>query len=167
MTDAANPYGAGELEREIVLSRVIDAPKDLVYQAWVEPQRMFSWFGPRGFRCDVHEAGTVSAGAVWRFDMIGPDGQRYDNRMVFLKVMPNERLVLDHGHDKDNDPNRFQVTLSFDQQGNGKTVLTLRQLHPTRAQRDGGIGFGAVELGYQTLDKLSEYVLGHRSSTSA
>lgn len=161
MTDAANQYAGGELEREIVLSRVIDAPKDLVFRAWIEPKRMFSWFGPRGYRCEVHQESTASPGAVWRFDMIAPDGRRFGSRMLFLEVIPNERLVLDHGSDKDNDPNRFRMTVTFDQQADGKTVLTLRQLHPTRAQRDGGIGFGAVELGYQTLDKLSEHLREH------
>jgi uncharacterized protein YndB with AHSA1/START domain len=154
-------YASGELDREIVLSRVIDAPRDQVFRAWVEPKRMFQWFGPRGFRCEVHQDSEAKAGAVWRFDMIAPDGQRFDSRMVFLEVIPNERLVLDHGADKDDDPNRFRVTITFDQQSDGKTVLTLRQLHPSKAQRDGTIGFGAVELGYQTLDKMDEYLHGH------
>ncbi len=154
-------YADGELDREIVLSRVIDAPRDEVFRAWVEPERMFRWFGPRGFRCEVHQAGEAKAGAVWRFDMIAPDGHRFDSRMVYLEVVPNERLVLDHGADKDDDPNRFRMTITFDQQSDGKTVLTLRQLHPSKAQRDGTIGFGAVELGYQTLDKLDAYLHGH------
>lgn len=158
---AESAYASGELDREIVLSRVIDAPRDQVFRAWVEPQRMFQWFGPRGFRCEVRQDGEAKAGAVWRFAMIAPNGQRYDTRMVFLEVMPNERLVLDHGADKDDDPNRFRMTITFDQQSDGKTVLTLRQLHPSKAQRDGTIGFGAVELGYQTLDKLDGYVRGH------
>ncbi|MGB8014635.1 MAG: ATPase, partial [Pseudolabrys sp.] len=49
-------------------------------------------------------------------------------------------------------------TITFDEQSDGKTVITLRQLHPTKAQRDAGIGFGAVEFGYQTLDKLAQHV---------
>ncbi len=93
--------------------------------------------------------------------MIAPGGKRYDNRMVFLEVTPGERLVLDHGKDIDDDPHRFRVTVTGDQQSDGKTVITLRQLHPSKAQRDGGIGFGAVELGYQTLDKLEGYLHGH------
>ena len=153
---AKSAYANGELDREIVLSRVIDAPRDQVFRAWVESKRMFQWFGPRGFRCEVHQDSEAKAGAVWRFDMIAPNGQRFDNRMVFLEVMPNERLVLDHGSDKDDDPNRFRGTITFGQQSDGKTVLTLRQL-----QRDGTIGFGAVELGYQTLDKMDEYLHGH------
>jgi uncharacterized protein YndB with AHSA1/START domain len=159
--DARAAYTNGELDREIVLSRVIDAPRERVFRAWVEPERMFQWFGPSGFRCEVHQASEAEVGAVWRFDMIAPDGRRYDNRMVFLEVTPFSRLVLDHGTDTDNDPTRFRVTLTFDAQSDGKTVLTLRQLHPTRAQRDGGIGFGAVELGYQTLDKLARSLQEH------
>ena len=159
MVDKA-AYANGEIDRELVLSRVIDAPIDQVFRAWVEPKRMFQWFGPRGFRCEVHQDSEARAGAVWRFDMIAPDGQRFENRMVFLEVMPNERLVYDHGADKDDDPNRFRVTITFDQQGNGKTVLTLRQLHPSKARRTWGIGIGAVELGYQTLDKMDAYLHG-------
>jgi uncharacterized protein YndB with AHSA1/START domain len=50
------------------------------------------------------------------------------------------------------------VTITFDEQSDGKCVLTMRQLHPTKEQRDAGIGFGAVELGYQTLDKLARHL---------
>ena len=156
----ASAYANGELDREIVLSRVIDAPRDQVFLAWVEPKRVFRWFGPRGFRCEVHQDCEAKAGAVWRFDMIAPNGQHFDNRMVFLEVTPNERLVLDHGSDMDDDPNLFRVTVTFDQQSDGKTVITLRQLHPSKAQRDGKIGCGAVELGHQTLAKLDEYLHG-------
>jgi uncharacterized protein YndB with AHSA1/START domain len=94
--------------------------------------------------------------------MRGPDGTVYSNRMVFLEVKYPERLVMDHGHDQDDDPTRFRVTITFDEQSNKKTVVTLRQLHPSRAQRDAGIGFGAVELGYQTLEKLAQHVAGLR-----
>lgn len=158
MASGTQSYANGQLEREIVLSRVIDAPRDLVYRAWIEPGRMFQWFGPKGYRCEVRQQGEARVGAVWRFDMIAPNGQRFDNRMTFLEIIPNEKLVLDHGSDKDDDPNRFHVTITFDQQSDGKTVLTLRQLHPSKTQRDATIGFGAVELGYQTLDKLAEYL---------
>ncbi len=151
-------YANGELEREIVLSRVINAPRELVFRAWTEPERIFQWFGPKGFRCEVRQQEAAKVGAVWRFDMIAPNGQRFDNRMTFLEIIPHERLVLDHGCDKDDDPNRFHVTITFDQQSDGKTVLTLRQFHPSKAQRDATIGFGAVELGNQTLDKLAEYL---------
>jgi uncharacterized protein YndB with AHSA1/START domain len=146
-----------ELEREIVLSRVFDAPRELVFRAWTEKGRIGEWFGPKGFVCTTHEM-DVKVGGRWRFDLVAPDGTRYDNRIDFLEVTPPERLVFDHGHDKDEDPARFRVTITFDEQSNRKTVVTLRQLHPTKALRDAKIGFGAVELGHQTLDKLAEYL---------
>ena len=153
-------YTDGEPDREIVLSRVISASRDRVYRAWTEPEMMFQWFGPRGFHCEVRQVSPAEVGTVWRFDMVAPDGHLFDNRMVFLEVIPNERIVLDHGRDKDEDPNRFRVTITFDEQSDGKTMLVLRQLHPSKAQRDHTIGFGAVELGNQTLEKLTEYLHG-------
>jgi uncharacterized protein YndB with AHSA1/START domain len=66
--------------------------------------------------------------------------------------------VFEHGADRDDDPERFLTTITFDQQDDGKTVITLRQLHPTTAQRRRTIGFGAVEIGYQTLDGLVRHL---------
>ncbi len=152
-----SPDGSWSLEREIVLSRVFDAPRALVFAAWSSEEHLTKWFGPKGFTTTTHEC-DVRQGGRWRFDMLAPDGKCYDNRVVFLEVKAPELLVFDHGHDKDDDPHRFRVTLTFDEQSDKKTVLTLRQLHPSRAQRDAGIGFGAVELGYQTLDKLAEHL---------
>lgn len=154
-------YAHGELDREIVLTRVINAPRERVFRAWSEPERMFQWFGPEGFRCELLQVSGLKVGAVWRFTMIAPNGQRYGNRMTFLDVLPSERLVFDHGSDQADDSHRFRVTLSFDSQSDGKTVLTLRQLHPSKAQRDNTIGFGAVELGFQTLAKLEKYLHEH------
>ena len=65
---------------------------------------------------------------------------------------------MDHGSDVDDDPGCFRVTITLDEQADGKTVLTLRQLHPSVEQRAAGIGFGAVELGLQTLDKLARHL---------
>jgi uncharacterized protein YndB with AHSA1/START domain len=145
------------LDREIVLTRVINAPRELVFRAWTDPEQIPKWFGPSGFVCTTHEI-DIRVGGRWRFDMRGPDGTMYPNRMVFLEIRSPEIIVMNHGHDVDDDPTRFRVTITFDEQKDKKTVLTLRQLHPTKAQRDAGIGFGAVELGMQTLDKLTEHV---------
>jgi uncharacterized protein YndB with AHSA1/START domain len=95
---------------------------------------------------------------VWRFDMVAPDGKVYDNRVTFLEIRSPDLLVFDHGADKDDDEARFRVTITFDAQSNGKTVLTLRQLHPTKELRQVKIGFGAVEIGNGTLDKLAEHL---------
>ena len=65
---------------------------------------------------------------------------------------------MNHGSGQDGDPNRFHVTITFDAQSNGKTVLTMRQLHPSAERRKAVIDFGAVEYGYQTLDKLARHL---------
>ena len=145
------------LDREIVLSRVINAPRDLVFSAWADPKHLSQWFGPAGFKIETKSM-DVRVGGTWRFDMIAPDGTRYTNRMHFRRIERPSLIEIDHGADQDDDAGMFRVTVTFDQQSDGKTVITLRQLHPTREQRDAGIGFGAVEFGYQTLDKLARHV---------
>ena len=152
------------LDREIVLSRVYEAPRELVFAAWTKEEHLTKWFGPKGFTTKTHEC-DVRIGGRWRFDMIAPDGKVFDNRMVFLEIKAPELLVFDHGSDKDDDEHRFRVTITFDEQSDklglgllGKTVVTMRQLHPTKEQRDAGIAFGAVEIGYTTMDKLAEHL---------
>jgi uncharacterized protein YndB with AHSA1/START domain len=73
-------------------------------------------------------------------------------------------IEFNHGAGKDNDPGMFRTAITFDEQSGGKTVIALRQLHPTKAQRDAGIGFGAVEFGYQTLEKLARHVAALNAS---
>lgn len=157
MADERSGEQAWALDREIVLSRVFDAPRDLVFRAWTEKEHFVKWFGPRGFTTTIHAA-DMRVGGLLRFDMRAPDGKVYDNRIAFLEIKRPELLVFDHGSDKDDDPGRFRVTITFDEQSDKKTVMTMRQLHPTKEQRAIKIGFGAVELGYQTLDKLAEHL---------
>lgn len=64
---------------------------------------------------------------------------------------------MDHGRDRDDDPGRFKMRVSFLQQPDGRTVVTLRQLHPSKEQRNAVLSFNAVELGFQTLDKMAAY----------
>jgi uncharacterized protein YndB with AHSA1/START domain len=145
------------LEREIVLTRVFDAPRALVFKAWTDEKHVSKWFGPKGYETTTHEM-DARVGGRWRFDMRAPDGTVYTNRIVYLEVKEPELLIFDHGTDKDDDQTKFRVTITFEEQSNKKTVVTMRQLHPTKAQRDAGIGFGAVELGQQTLDKLAAHL---------
>ena len=145
------------LDREIVLSRVINAPRTKVFEAWTRAEHLGLWFGPAGFTVETIEC-DVRVSGRWRFVMVAPDGTRFSNRMVFLEITPPERLVFDHGSDEDDCPKRFHVIITFDEQQDGKTVVTLRQLHPSKARRDAGVAFGAVEIGYGTLDKLADYL---------
>ena len=145
------------LDREIVLSRVIDAPRDVVFSAWADPKHLPNWFGPAGFQIETKEI-DIRVGGLWRFDLIAPDGQRWASRMEFRRLERPTLIELDHGGDLDDDPERFRSTITLDEQGDGKTVITMRQLLATRAQRDATIGFGAVEYGYQMLEKLARHV---------
>ncbi|MCA9611355.1 MAG: SRPBCC family protein [Myxococcales bacterium] len=159
MTDTRDEWA---LDREIVIMRVYDAPRDLVFEAWTNPEHIVRWFGPNGFEVTTHEI-DLRVGGRWRFDFLGPDGKHYGNRMVFERIERPTLIAFEHGSDVDDDPGRFRVTVTFDEQSNGKTVVTLRQLHPTAEQRTHVIGFGAVELGLQTLDKLGAHVAGMRT----
>jgi uncharacterized protein YndB with AHSA1/START domain len=154
---SADPRRTWALDREIVLSRVIAAPRERVFEAWTDPTQIVQWFGPDGFNVESLEC-DIRTGGRFRFNYTAPDGTIYDNRMVFLRVEAPRLIEIEHGSDKDDDPARFYVTVTFDAQSDGKTVLTMRQLHPTREQRDAGIGFGAVEFGYQTLGKLARHL---------
>ncbi|MEZ5179837.1 MAG: SRPBCC family protein [Acidimicrobiales bacterium] len=145
------------LDREIVLVRVLAASRDAVFAAWTDADAFCDWFGPEGFSCTVREMDPRPGGRA-RFDMVAPDGTVYTNRFDYLEVVPGERLVLDHGSDVDDDPDRFRVTITLDEQADGKTILTLRQLHPTAERRSVAIGFGAVELGLQTMAKLARHL---------
>ena len=145
------------LDRETVLSRVIDARRDIVFSAWTDPKHLPNWFGPAGFEIETKEI-DIRVGGLWRFDMIAPNGRRYTNRMQFRRIEPPTLIEIDHGTDDTDDPERYRMTVTFDEQSDGKTVITLRQLHPTKARRDATIGFGAVEYGYQTLEKLARHV---------
>ena len=161
MTDprnaAASPWRDWPLDREIVISRVIDAPRELVYAAWSDPHQIQEWFGPEGLAIETHEI-DLAPGGIWRFDMVGAGGLRYANRMRFLRMEPPALIEVEHGSDVDDDHGRFRMLVTFDEQANGKTVITLRQMHPSKALRAEKIGFGAVEYGGQTLAKLAAHV---------
>ena len=152
-----DPQASWDIAREIVLSRVIAAPRERVFAAFTDPKQVVQWFGPVGFKIETLEI-DIREGGRWRFIYTGPDGTRWDNRKVYTRIDPPYRIEMEHGSDKDNDPARFRVIITFDEQSDGKCVLTMRQLHPTAEQRKVGIGFGAVEFGYQTLDKLAKHL---------
>lgn len=157
-----HPIETWALDREVVIVKVYDHPRDKVFAAWMDPEALSAWFGPEGLSIETHEA-DIREGGSWRFDMVGSfEGktQRFENLMTFLEIVPNARIVMDHGTPAPNDPDRFRVTVTFDAQADGKTVLTLRQVHPSAERRQAVIGFGAVEYGLQTLSKLDAWLAG-------
>lgn len=143
-------------EREIVLTRRLDAPPARVFGAWTDPDQLPRWWGPRGFTTTTREI-DVRPGGLWRFVMHGPDGHDHYNRIDYTDLVEPERLVYVHGSDVDEDPARFDVTVTFEEEEGG-TRLTMRMRFPTVEQRNETLAFGAVELGHQTLDRLAEQV---------
>lgn len=152
-TDSANSVLEGE--REIVLSRTYDAPRELVWQAWTRPEHMARWWGPNGFTTVTSEM-EVRPGGVWRFVMHGPDGTDYQNLAEYIEVVEPELLVYNHG-DGENRERDFHVTVTFAEEG-GRTTVTSRMLLQSAEARAHVVGFGAVELGKQTFERLVEHL---------
>ena len=90
-----NPLATWALDREIVLSRVINAPRELVFSAWVDPPHLPQWFGPAGFRVETKSM-DIRVNGEWRFDMVAPDGKRYTNRMQFRCIERPHLIEFDH-----------------------------------------------------------------------
>jgi uncharacterized protein YndB with AHSA1/START domain len=154
---ASNSEATAASDREISIMRVVDAPREMVFEAWTDPQQVVQWWGPYGFTTTIHEM-DVRPGGVWRFVMHGPDGTDYDNHVVFDQVVKPEPLVYRHGGGEENDIKEFHVTVTFDEDDGGKTRLTLRLVAESPAERDRMVEFGALEGGKQTLERLAEYL---------
>ena len=155
-TEAPNSSASPTADREIVMSRTFAAPRELVWKAWTEPEHVQHWYGPRGFTITMLEM-DVRPGGRWRFIMHGPDGTDWPNRVEYVKVEKPELLVALHGSDIDDDPMAFEQIVRLTESG-GLTTVTNHIIFRTAEQRQASEGFGAVELGHQTLEKLEEYV---------
>src|SRR4051794_12623895 len=92
---AKNTEATATSDREIVATRVFDAPRELVFKAWTDPEHLAQWWGPTGFTNTFHEF-DLRPGGVWRFVMHGPDGVDYKNENVFVEIVKPERIVFDH-----------------------------------------------------------------------
>ncbi|MDY7232788.1 SRPBCC family protein [Hyalangium rubrum] len=152
----AVPNPSPTADRELSLSRLLDAPRELVFDAWTDPAHMTQWWGPNGFTTKVYQM-DVKPGGTCRFLLTGPDGTQYPSRFTYREVKRPERLMYRHGSDVDDDPNAFEVTVTFEAQGQ-KTLLTMRSVLPTVEACEHVKSFGAVELGHQTLAKLDAFV---------
>jgi uncharacterized protein YndB with AHSA1/START domain len=139
-------------DREILVTRVFDAPRALVFKLWTDPKHVAHWWGPNGFTITNYEM-DVRPGGVWRFVMHGPNGVDYQNKVVYREVLEPARLVYSHVSGP-----QFEMTVTFDEDG-GKTKLTARMLFESAALRDKTIKeFGAVEGLKQTLGRLGEHL---------
>jgi uncharacterized protein YndB with AHSA1/START domain len=153
-------------DREIVLTRILDAPRELVWQAITSPRHVVNWWGPIGFSITIEEM-DVRRGGVWKHTMHGPDGADYPGKSVFKEVVRPERLSYKHAGGKKGEPGaHFESTWTFEAQGE-KTKLTLRMVFDSAAARDLNVKtYKSIEGGNQTLDRLAGY-LPKISSTAA
>ncbi len=148
--------------RQIVISRLINAPRELVFDVFASKDHLENWWGPRGFRNTIHEL-NFKPGGVWRFTMHGPDGKDYPNKVVFDEIKRPERLTWAHGSDVPEgkeDAQAFDSEVTFEDRG-GKTLLTLRLTLATAAQRDETAKY-ALEGGNQHLDRFEEQLAIHQ-----
>src|ERR1044071_1331635 len=100
-------------ERELVISRLFDAPREMVWAAWTDPKQVVKWWGPNGFTTTIHEM-DVRPGGVMRHTMHGPDGTDYPNKSTFLEVKPPELLRYSHGGGKKGERGvAFEATWTF------------------------------------------------------
>jgi uncharacterized protein YndB with AHSA1/START domain len=143
-------------DREIVVSREIDGPREVVFEAFTDVASLSQWWGPDGFTTTTH-AFAFRPGGVWEFTMHGPDGTDYPNRIEWLEISPPERLVLRHG-ETEGDPNEFVSTVTIADHGE-RSEIVLHSLFPTKERRDEVVDrYGAIEGGRQTLGRLAEFV---------
>ena len=146
---AANERSEDEA-RTISATRVFDAPRELVFDAFTDAKHISNWWGPRGFTTTTHEM-DVRPGGTWRFVMHGPDGTDYDNEIVYLEVVRPERLVYTHGPAP-----IFDVTITFKEEGR-KTRMTMHSIFASAEMRDQvAEESGAIGGMHQMLDRLEE-----------
>jgi uncharacterized protein YndB with AHSA1/START domain len=143
-------------DREIVFTRLLDAPRELVFDVWTDPKHIANWWGPEGFTNTISEM-DVRPGGVWRFVMRGPDGTEYPNKIVYDEIVRPEHIMYEHGADGDDDAGNFSVMATFAEQ-DGKTHLTMRILFKTVEECNRKKAFGAIEGGNSTMDKLEAYL---------
>ncbi len=142
-------------DRTMVIERIIDAPIAAVWDAWTDPQALPAWWGPDGFSCRTKHI-DLRDGGEWVFDMIGPDGTIYPNhhKGIRHRLMEQIDYVLLWG---ENGPKHADASVRFEDL-DGRTRVTLSMAFATVEECETAKGFGAVELGLQTLGKLAAHV---------
>lgn len=144
------------LEPELVIERVFRAPRQLVWNAWVDPKQMIQWMGPRDYP-SVHLEGEIKVGGKWRGCLrhVG-DGQNLWQGGEYKEIVPPEKLVFTfYWEGDDGKPeNVMLITLTFAEQGANQTKMTMRQTgFRSIEQRDGHNGGWS-----STFDRLEEFL---------
>lgn len=141
-------------DREIVVTRVIDAPREIVFAAWTEREHAEKWWVPSG--TTTHEW-NAKPGGLWRYSQPGRDGAEYPFKVEFIEIAKPTRLVYDFGTDAENAPEPVRTTVTFEEQ-NGKTKVTLQLLFATAAEREKTVKYGGIVGAMQALENLADYL---------
>ena len=165
-SDSTNPSNtaaastANTANRELVITRIINAPREKLFKAWTDPELMKQWFTPKPW-ATVHVETEVRAGGSSLIVMRGPDGTEFPNRGVYLEVVPNERLVFTDAYTKAWEPSEkpfMTGVLTFEDAGGGKTKYTARVHHWTVADRETHEKMGFHQGWGKATDQLEELV---------
>jgi uncharacterized protein YndB with AHSA1/START domain len=139
---------------EIVLTRVFDAPRSMVFDAFTKPELLKHWFGPRGWSLVVCEV-DYRVGGTFRFVLRSPDGRDMGMRGVYREIAAPDRSV--HTESFDDFPGESVVTTVMVEDG-GKTTMTATILYPSQEVRDAVIKSGMEHGAAETYDKLAEHL---------
>lgn len=150
MTEKSDTDSGSVSDRELVTSRILDAPPERVFTAFSDPAHLARWWGPKGFTNTFQEF-DLRPGGHWRFVMHGPDGGNYQNDSVFVEVAPPHKVVFQHVSAP-----QFEMTITFEEQA-GKTRIGWRQRFDS-ADECQRIAKFAVEANEQNLDRLAAQV---------
>ena len=148
--------------RELTITRIFDAPRELVFKAWTDPKQLAKWWGPKGFTNPVCEANAKPGGAIW-IVMRAPDGTEYPMKGIFREIVEPERLVFVVTPVDLVGTSLIEAitTVTFAEQG-AKTRVTVH----ARAVALVAIGvrmIEGIEAGWsQSLDRLGELMAGTR-----
>ncbi|HET9744266.1 MAG TPA: SRPBCC family protein [Chitinophagaceae bacterium] len=147
-----NEKNKNEHKRQLSISRVVNAPCELVWKAWTEPEHIKHWWGPTGFTNTIFRM-DVRPGGEWEFIMHGPDGTDYKNKHIYKEVVRPEKLVLEHVTGP-----KFVMTVTFEEQGK-QTLVSIHSLFESAEQLQEVIKvFKADEGMRQNIDRMEKYV---------
>jgi uncharacterized protein YndB with AHSA1/START domain len=154
--NAGSDTSTKPIEREVVITRVFDAPRALVFKAWTDPRHLKQWWGPGRFTNPVCEV-DARVGSAWRIVMRAPNGEEYPCRGVYREIVEPERLVFTNiATDKDGNPIIDGLTTVTFVEDSGKTRLTLRA-RGTAVVPYAAAYLAGMEAGWmQSLERLAE-----------
>ena len=139
-------------DRELLLTRTFNAPIELVWEVWTDPEHIKNWWGPNGFTNTIYTM-KVEPGGEWDFVMHGPDGTDYKNKSIFKEIIKNKKIVYEHISGP-----KFLATVTFTAEGN-KTTLNWHMLFETAEQFEQVVKvFKADEGLKQNGERLDSYL---------